>query len=1343
MTRYTSLRRLFAASLSLALLLSGGGNVMMGNAQTKDALYESFQTPAQDQRPAPLWFWNRQVEDMTTEQVRELVRESYKQSGYNGFGILPEWQTAYMSEEYFELYEAALDEGSKYGMKFSLYDENGFPSYNAGGLLQERYPELTTKRLDMLEQDGADGQTVRLELPEGKLMGAVAMNTDTYERVDITDRAVIKDPPPFDPDDVPMGISASTTYTVSPGYEANKAVDGDLSTRWNSESMSGGKQSLFIKYETPQTLDEVRIYEDGDESLQRTRKYAVQYYDREAGAWTDIVSGNTITDQGVVHTFQPVTADLIRLYISSIAGDSASISEFQVYNDGAQLPVPASDAAAAPGGSASSIYNSNFAASAAFDGSFETRWNAKDATNPPHWLEMSFGSPRTVDNVKVYQSMDRIAAFEIQYWADDRWQTCYTGTEIGQDLEGSHLTFQPVTTTRMRLLITETKDYNPSIWELEFYNGEEKVLPDAGGEEPYEGSYLEYTVPAGNWKVMAFMCVTDNRDGMDYLSRESVAAFIEITYEEYYKRFKKYFDNGTITTAFFDEPSFWPAGGRTPYGAEGGRFWTPGFNEDYATFFEENPVLDYPAMFMDIGEDTAAARNRLMYVRTELFTHNYIGQVNEWCQEHGIELTGHMLFEEWTNPVGVEGDLMKVFREQAIPGVDVINNYGYSQEAYKVISSSAYNWDKGKVMSESFGVFGDKTMDSIYKSAMDQFAKGINLIIPHAVWYDDDPQYVTYVPELSYRDENYGPHLRELGDYLARSQTLLQEGRHVADIAMLYPIDDLEAAFLFNDDPNNPAHADYMQVGELLSLSARRDFTYLHPDVLADRCTVEGGVLRLNNDVNFEEYKVFVLPGCEVIDLASLQKIKDFYDAGGKVIATTKLPHKGTDPADDQKVRAIIEEIFGVDPLDPPAPTVPVYSSSSNYSTNYSAAQAFDGVLGETSRWNATDGPDQWLQVEFPESVTVDRTVITERFDRVTGYQIQYYDETVGLWKTLVTGERLGAGKEDRFEPVTTRRLRLYVTGVSANSVSIEEFEVYGGDSANLALDTTELAPANENSAGGRAYFVDGNLNRNLLAALDDALSVYDVEIDGVAGVSNGNFSYIHKIKEGRNLYFFANSSGDNVEASLQIRGELREPMWWDPVTGESRAADYRVEQIDGQTVTVVEGDFTAIQSLFLVEAPLNGDSPEAILSAAKAAAETALAGLKVSNDTVADDVLQAVTRAVDNPAIGVSWTEDFALTQATEEAPGRITGCLQLAYSGAKTDVEVDLVVLWAIAGDLDGDGEVTIADVMEACKVMARESAGTDPTDDEIARGDLDGDGEITIADVMEICKILARGA
>ncbi|MCI8359844.1 MAG: hypothetical protein HFE86_00725 [Clostridiales bacterium] len=72
-----------------------------------------------------------------------------------------------------------------------------------------------------------------------------------------------------------------------------------------------------------------------------------------------------------------------------------------------------------------------------------------------------------------------------------------------------------------------------------------------------------------------------------------------------------------------------------------------------------------------------------------------------------------------------------------------------------------------------------------------------------------------------------------------------------------------------------------------------------------------------------------------------------------------------------------------------------------------------------------------------------------------------------------------------------------------------------------------------------------------------------------------------------------------------------------------------------------------------------------------------------------------------------------------------------------------VTVVLDSAVLGDLDGSGEVTIQDVMEACKILARQSAGKAPTGDELARGDLDGDGKITITDVMEICKLLARKA
>ena len=91
---------------------------------------------------------------------------------------------------------------------------------------------------------------------------------------------------------------------------------------------------------------------------------------------------------------------------------------------------------------------------------------------------------------------------------------------------------------------------------------------------------------------------------------------------------------------------------------------------------------------------------------------------------------------------------------------------------------------------------------------------------PHAVWYDDDPANVTYQPELSYRNPLFSEDLPQFNTYMARLNTMLQDGRHVADIAMLYPIDYLESCFVFNGQENNPGDADYMRVGETLSLTA-------------------------------------------------------------------------------------------------------------------------------------------------------------------------------------------------------------------------------------------------------------------------------------------------------------------------------------------------------------------------------------------------------------------------------------------------------------------------------------------------------------------------------------------
>lgn len=64
-------------------------------------------------------------------------------------------------------------------------------------------------------------------------------------------------------------------------------------------------------------------------------------------------------------------------------------------------------------------------------------------------------------------------------------------------------------------------------------------------------------------------------------------------------------------------------------------------------------------------------------------------------------------------------------------------------------------------------------------------------------------------------------------------------------------------------------------------------------------------------------------------------------------------------------------------------------------------------------------------------------------------------------------------------------------------------------------------------------------------------------------------------------------------------------------------------------------------------------------------------------------------------------------------------------------------------IKGDLTGDGNVSINDVMAACKILARKAAGGVATPEEIQAGDFTGKGDIAIIDIMAICKIIASKA
>ncbi|MCL4177953.1 MAG: hypothetical protein KJ072_09440 [Verrucomicrobia bacterium] len=417
---------------------------------------------------------------------------------------------------------------------------------------------------------------------------------------------------------------------------------------------------------------------------------------------------------------------------------------------------------------------------------------------------------------------------------------------------------------------------------------------------------LDWDAPAGDWKVMAFVCDKDGDPICDYLDPEAADRFIEITHQAYYDRFKEHFGT-TIDSTFFDEPTMYRAQGRT---------WTDKFNEKFVARHGFDPRRYYPALWYDIGPETQSARNFLFGFRTELYATGFTRRIQDWCDAHGITATGHQDQEEVINPVSVSGDLMKCFEHLAIPGIDKIGGDRPAERFYKVISSAAYNYDRHLVMCETYGAMGDLSWDEIYTVAMEQYTKGINILIPHAVWYDVTQ--VTFKPELSWRHPGYAPRLPEFNNYLARLNVMLQTAdAHVADIAVLYPIATLQGSHHL-DGPLGyyqggvaVPEADYVEVGELLSTRIGRDFTYLHPEILDAKCAVEGRELMLPNRVHPGRFAVLVLPGHRTIHWSSLRKIKAFHDRGGCVVATGMLPSKSAEFGHDADVARTVEELFG------------------------------------------------------------------------------------------------------------------------------------------------------------------------------------------------------------------------------------------------------------------------------------------------------------------------------------------------------------------------------------------------------------------------------------------------
>ena len=128
-----------------------------------------------------------------------------------------------------------------------------------------------------------------------------------------------------------------------------------------------------------------------------------------------------------------------------------------------------------------------------------------------------------------------------------------------------------------------------------------------------------------------------------------------------------------------------------------------------------------------------------------------------------------------------------------------------------------------------------------------------------------------------------------------------------------------------------------------------------------------------------------------------------------------------------------------------------------------------------------------------------------------------------------------------------------------------------------------------KNQAGGQALFLPDTHPWLMDFALKLVLPQRDVQFqEPMAPLRRGNeyegaLTYIHKVKEGHDIYFVANSTAKDIDTKMILRGTHPTLVVWNPLTGGQEPAESTHLEENGQPATAVRLVVPAVSSRFYI----------------------------------------------------------------------------------------------------------------------------------------------------------------
>lgn len=358
---------------------------------------------------------------------------------------------------------------------------------------------------------------------------------------------------------------------------------------------------------------------------------------------------------------------------------------------------------------------------------------------------------------------------------------------------------------------------------------------------------------------------------VDTLDAEVTADFIREIYEPYYERFGAGFDG-----FFTDEPQI----------SRNGIPWSLTLPKQYELRYGEDLCAVIQELFMPVGA-YKETRVKFWKMICELFSENFMKQIYDWCESHGLQFTGHLVCEEtFESQLISNGAAMPHYEYFSIPGMDCLCRDIITDLTSYQLGSAAQQLGKKQVLSETFALCGHNvSFDELKAIYEHQMIHGINLLCQHLEGYSLRGIRKRDYPPAMYYQQPWWPKYERFCTTMSRIGMILAEGECECDTLLLHP--QTSAWILFDGGKNEGLNEFYKEFKQIVNDFDRKHILFhLGDEILMERHgKVEGDRLIIGNMA----YRTVVIPN-HIMFLENTERLlNEFKENGGNIVTADQI----------------------------------------------------------------------------------------------------------------------------------------------------------------------------------------------------------------------------------------------------------------------------------------------------------------------------------------------------------------------------------------------------------------------------------------------------------------------